>query len=243
MKRIVSEPGQGRAWMAPVLLFTLLSTYLCASQASAETGDHHQAYLEALDTVTAAEARLDREMARISNATVSHYDFLQHEHIELLRHASALRHPPTGLSASARDNVLAQADALLMAAESLELVIADFLRAEAMLSSALFNTLDLLATQSGQGLTDAERNQLQRLANAAREFRRDNTAETRESLLGAYDGVESLGMAQTWQTELLVQRDLIRDNVAEAAAGPNKLARAGITSLAEELRAAYVADI
>jgi hypothetical protein len=239
MIRSISKSRQSRAWFLPALLFTFLSTYLLASQASAETGDHHQAYLDALDTVMAAEARIGGEMIRISNGEVAHYDFLQHEHIELLRHACALRHPPTGMLASERDSVLAQADALLIAAESLELVIADFLRAEALISNAVSNTLDLIATQPSQSLTNAELSHLQQLALAAGEFRRDNTIETREVLDAAFEKVASLEIAQTWLGELSAQRDLIRINSAEAAAGLGKLERVGVELLAVELRSAY----
>jgi len=224
-----------------MLFFTLLASCLCASQALAETGDHHRAYLDALDTVLAAEARIGEEMARVSNGTVAHYDFLQHEHIELLRHARALRHPPTDMSAAERDSVLAQADMLVMAAESLELVIADFLRAQALLGSALSNTLDLIATQANQGLSDVALAHLQQLAVAAKEFRTDNSTATREALDAAFDRVASLEIGQTWLGELSVQRELIRNNAAEADAGLAKLARAGVEASAKELRGVYVA--
>jgi len=241
MNRLVSDSKQSRAWLLPTLLFTLLFTQLFASQASAETGDHHQAYLDALSTVVAAQTRIEREMIRISNGAVGHYDFLQHEHIELVRHASALRHPPTGMSASGRDSVIAQAGVLFMAAESLELVIADYLRAEAQLSSALSNTLDLLATQSGQSLENPDLPHLQGLADAVRQFRRDNTSETRDVLYAAFDRVAPLDSEQTWQSALLAQRNLVRNNANEAASGPSMIAMTGIMSLAEELRATYIA--
>ena len=241
MIRSISTSRQSRAWFFPALLFTFLSTYLLASQAWAETGDHHQAYLDALDTAMAAEVRIGGEMIRISNGEVAHYDFLQHEHIELLRHASALRHPPLAMSASERGGVIARADALLMAAESLELVIADYLRAQAQLSSALSNTLDLIAIQSEQSLTSSDLNQVQVLAHAVSKIRSDNTTETREALDAAFDKVAALGIEQSWLSELSVQRSLIRRNAGAAASGPNQLAMAGITSLAEELRVKYLA--
>lgn len=237
MNRLVPEFNQSRAW----LLLALLSIYLFASQASAETGEHHQVYLDALNTVMVAQARIEGEMTRISNGTVAHYDFLQHEHIELLRHARALRHPPTEISASERDSVIARADALLRAAESLELVIADYLRAEAQLSSAVSNTLDLLALQSGQSEVVADLNSLQELADAAKGFRRENTAQTRDALHAAFDRVASLDIEPAWQRALAVQRTQIRNNSSEVATAPGKLAMAGITSLAEELRETYLA--
>ena len=241
MNRLVSESKQSRAWLLPGLLITFLSTCLLASQASAETDGHHQAYLDALDTVLGAQTRIDGEMTRISNGTVAHYDFLQHEHIELLRHASALRHPPTGMPANERDSLIAHADALFIAAESLELVIADYLRAEAQLSSAVSNTLDLLAIQSAQSPEKADFNPLQNLAHAAKGFRRENTSATREALYVAFDRVASLDIEQIWQSELSVQRYLIRNNSIEAVSGPSKLVAVGITPLAEELRLTYIA--
>jgi len=241
MNRLVSESRPSRSWLLQALLFTFLASYLFATQAFAEIGGHHQAYLDALDTVTTAQTRIDGEMMRISNGTVAHYDFLQHEHIELLRHARALRHPPTQVSASARDSVIAYADSLLMAAESLELVIADYLRAEAQLSSAVSNTLNLLAIQSEQSSTKSDFNLLQGLAHAAKEFRRENTSETREVLQAAFDKVESLDVERTWQRELSVQGYLIRNNSTEAATGRSKLAMAGIPSIAEQLRMTYIA--
>lgn len=237
MNRLVPEFNQSRAW----LLLALLSTYLFASQASAETGEHHQAYLDALNTVMVAQTRIEGEMTRISNGTVAHYDFLQHEHIELLRHARALRHPPNGISASERDSVIARADALLRAAESLELVIADYLRAEAQLSSAVSNTLDLLAIKSGQDFANADSNHLIVLADAIKEFRRGNTTETRDILYAAFDRVASLDIDQAWQSALSVQRMQIRNNFSEAVTAPSKLAMTGITELAEELQVTYLA--
>lgn len=237
MNRLVPESNWSKVW----LLLALLSTYLLVGQASAETGDHHQAYIDALNKVMVAQTRIDGEMTRISNGAVAHFDFLQHEHIELLRHARALRHPPTGMSASERDSIIAQADVLLRAAESLELVIADFLRAEAQLSSAASNTLDLLATQADQDIASAYRSHLQVLADAIKKFRRENTPEARDVLYAAFDSVASLDIERAWQSALSVQRMQIRNNSSEAATAASKLAMAGIVSLAEELQATYVA--
>jgi len=241
MKHLVFGPKQRKASLLPSFLLGSLFAFLLTTQAWGETGDHHQAYLDALDTVIASETRIEAEMERISNGAVAHYDFLQHEHIELLRHANALRHPPTQMSVSQHDAVIARADALLMAAESVELVIADFLRAQALLSSAVSNTLDLLATQPNQSQTNADLGNLQQLAHAAREFRTNNTTETREVLYAAFDEVASLDIGQTWQSELSVQRRLIRNNAAQAVQGKGKLAMAEVTSLAEVLQATYLA--
>ncbi len=241
MIRLNSKFRQSRAWFLPVLLFSFFFSYLFASQASAETRDHNQEYGDALDTVMVAEANLAEQMILISNGTVAHYDFLQHQHIELLRHARALRHPPLAMSASERDAVIARADTLLAAAKSLELVIADYLRAQAQMSSALSNTLDLIATRIAQTPASPDNIQLQVLADAANDIGRDNTAETREALYVAFDKVATLDFEQAWLREISMQGSLIRRNASDAASGPSQLAMAGITQLAEELRIKYVA--
>ena len=58
---------------------------------------HQQEYVAALDRVTAAPTRIAEEMQRIRSEKVAHYDFLQYEHIEMLRHARALSYPPANL--------------------------------------------------------------------------------------------------------------------------------------------------
>lgn len=240
MNRLLFFVSNSRTgWMLPACLLVFLSAFLFAGHTSAETGDHHKAYLDALDKVLVAESRIAGEMSRISNGTVAHYDFLQHEHIELLRHARALRHPPNRLSASERDNMIAQADTLLTAAESLELVIADFLRAQALLRSAISNTLDLVAKQPAQGLVTADLDHQQQLASAARAFQADNTPETHAVLDSAYDRVLSLKIDSVRHGELSVQQHLIRSNATEPAAAMGRLAKSAVTPLAEVLQATY----
>lgn len=243
MNRLVFKLNKGRASILSSSLLAFLFAFMLANPALAKGSEHHQAYLDALDTVVAAQSRIGGEMTRISNGTVAHFDFLQHQHIELLRHASALRHPPTQITAKTRDGVIAKADALLNSAESLEVVIADFLRAQALLNSAVSNTLDLLKSQPNQRLTNAELNNVQQLAQAAREFHTRNTVEARKVLYAAYDKVASVDIQQVWKNELLAQRLLIQNNASEAAAGVSKLAAAEISSLAERLQSAYLSTI
>lgn len=241
MNRQFFKSAKKRAWLLPAFLLLSLSTLLLSSKTLAETGDHNQAYLDALDTVLAARTRIGSEMTRISDGTVAHFDFLQHEHIELLRHARALRHPPMQIPTTKRNKVRAHADALLMSAEDLELVIADFLRAEAMLHSAVSNTLDLLATQSTQRLKKDDAASLWTLEESVGRFRESNTPATREALRNAFEEVASLDIAPGWKAELAVQQQLIRDNAIEATAGTAKLDAVKITELAETLQLIYLA--
>jgi hypothetical protein len=247
MNYLVFNSKQTKVLLPSCFLFVFLFTLMFAKQVLAETeagtDTHQSAYLDALDTVIAADMGIREGMSRISDGTVAHFDFLQNEHIELLRHASALRHPPTRLAPGERPRVIALAEALFSFAESLELVIADFLRAQALLGSAVSSTLDLLATQSKQRLSNAEQSSFQQLASSARKFRTNNTPESRKALYAAFDEVAALRLNQTLQSELLVQRTLIQNNANEAAAGLGRVAAAELTPLAGKLKATYLAAL
>lgn len=118
-------------------LFAVLILFsgLCGS-ASAETptgaAAHQQAYQAALDAVMGGPDRIAGEMLRIRSGEVEHYDFLQYEHIELIRHARALAYPPDIPDREGRLRTVELADAVLQAANDLEWIIADFLRAHAL---------------------------------------------------------------------------------------------------------------
>jgi cytochrome c peroxidase len=103
------------------------------TRAPAPSGDHASQYLDAINVVESMTERLTNEMQRIHSAEVAHYDFLQFEHLELIRHARALHHPPGSLDNNIRDSLNGLAEQLLTAANDLEWLIADFLRAEAMI--------------------------------------------------------------------------------------------------------------
>jgi hypothetical protein len=243
MNRLGFSYKRGKTLLPSCLLFLFLFTLMFAKQTLAETVSHQSAYLDALDTVIAAETGIRYEMARLNDGTVAHFDFIQNQHIELLRHASALRHPPAQLNPRARTEVIAQAEALFVSAEALELVIADFLRAHALLSSAISNTLDLVASQSKLPLAKADQSSLQQLASAARKFRMNNTPESRAALYAAFDGVVALKLNSPVQGELLVQRRLIENNAETAAAGIDSVSAAEISPLAEGLKATYLAGL
>lgn len=105
---------------------------------------HREEYTAALGLVADAPTRIAEEMERIRSGQVAHYDFLQYEHIEMLRHARALSFPAANLELEQREAVLSQAAQWQQSAERYELIIADFLRAQAVASSAKANIQDLL---------------------------------------------------------------------------------------------------
>lgn len=105
---------------------------------------HQEEYSAALGLVADAPTRIAAEMQRIRSGQVAHYDFLQYEHIEMLRHARALSFPAANLERAQREALLSQAAQWQQSAERYELIIADFLRSQAVASSAKANLQDLL---------------------------------------------------------------------------------------------------
>jgi len=101
-------------------------------------GSHQELYRAAIAATAAAQDKLLSEMTRINSAEVAHFDFLQYQHLELIRHARALHYPPAQLGGDVRSALIAEAERLLAEANQLEWVISDFLRAEAM--SRIMNT-------------------------------------------------------------------------------------------------------
>jgi cytochrome c peroxidase len=96
------------------------------------SASHHQAYLDAIAAIGSAQTRLLTEMRRIHSGAVAHADFLQFQHLELIRHARALQHPPAALDEQTRQQLAARAALLLAAIKQLEWPIADLLRAHAI---------------------------------------------------------------------------------------------------------------
>ncbi len=105
---------------------------------------HHEAYADSADRVSKAADRINAEIQRIRSGEVAHYDFLQFEHIEMLRHARALSFPPANLEPEQRKALLASAAEWQDTAQDYELLIADFLRAQSTASAAWANYQDIL---------------------------------------------------------------------------------------------------
>jgi cytochrome c peroxidase len=108
-------------------------TRLQQQPASTQPGSHADAYLSAIAAAELANDKLLTEMTRIDSGEVAHFDFLQYEHLELIRHARALHHPPAAQSKHKSAELKSQAEQLLAETNELEWVIADFLRAQTMI--------------------------------------------------------------------------------------------------------------
>jgi cytochrome c peroxidase len=111
---------------------------------------HQEEYTVALSLAAEAPTRIAAEMGRIRTGEVAHYDFLQYEHIEMMRHARALSFPPADLGLEQREAALSQAVEWQQSARRYELVIADFLRTQVAGASAKVNYQDLLRLMSAE---------------------------------------------------------------------------------------------
>lgn len=94
---------------------------------------HIDAYRAAVAAIEPAHHALLAEMHRVDTRAVAHYDFVQFQHLELIRHARALQHPPSTLPEPVRAELTTLAEQLLADIHALEWHIADFLQAQAMI--------------------------------------------------------------------------------------------------------------
>lgn len=174
---------------------------------------HQQEYTAALNHAAEAPARITEEMQRIRSGEVAHYDFLQYEHIEMLRHARALSFPPANLKSEQREDVLSQATQWQQSAEGYELVIADFLRTQAVASSAKANFQDLLRLLSAEAdekvqslLAQAEQNGLA--------FYVQPDADTQQGFESSTRALRGINLNPQRLEELQLQVRLLLENVS-----------------------------
>ncbi|MDP2139978.1 MAG: hypothetical protein Q8L20_04125 [Gammaproteobacteria bacterium] len=227
-----------RGMMKGSLGFLMLATLALMPTAWAESGTaHQQDYLAALEKVMQAEARIAQEMERVQLGTVGHYDFLQYEHIELVRHARALAYPPSGLTAESRAAIKTQTEQLLTSANELEWVIADFLRAFAQVRSAGSNTLDIAATMKRDSSAELA-TRIEALETGMLLYMVSGYAEGWDALSVAFDGVlEAANEVQ--RRELAVQKHLLEENSPRLGAQRQKLIDSDVDTLALQLQALY----
>jgi cytochrome c peroxidase len=125
-------PGGGNESAPTEQAATASSTASAAPSTAANNNSHKQLYQAAIAATAGASDKILSEMQRINSAEVANFDFLQFEHLELIRNARALAFPPAELDSSTQQVLQSSAEALLAASHELEWIIADFLRAEAM---------------------------------------------------------------------------------------------------------------
>ena len=174
---------------------------------------HQEEYEAAVNHAADAPTRIFEEMQRIRSGEVAHYDFLQYEHIEMLRHARALSFPPANLEPEQREAMLSQASHLQQTAEQYELIIANFLRTHAVASSAKSGYVDLLYILS----FDADEKILSLLAQAkqsAMAFYLQPRPETKLELENSTRALHGIDLNSERLEELQLQVRLLLANVS-----------------------------
>lgn len=169
---------------------------------------HEEQYSAALALVAVAQTRITTEMQRISSGEVAHYDFLQYEHIEMLRHARALSFPPANLDPEQREAMLSEAAKWQQSAAQYELTIADFLRAQAVTGSAKANFHDLLRLMS-TGADEKALLLLQRAEQNALAFFAQPRLDTQLEFTKATRALRDINLNPQWLEELDLQVRLL----------------------------------
>ncbi len=127
----LNGPPEGLALEREILQLARIQGAATASATA--PGSHREAYRAAQDALLPAFTQLQTELGRVESGEVAHFDFVQFQHLELIRHARALQHPPVDIADSDRQCLQDGAEQLLEDVMALELPIADFLQARAML--------------------------------------------------------------------------------------------------------------
>lgn len=94
---------------------------------------HSDAYQAAIMAITPTHQQLLADMQRVGNGDVAHFDFVQFQHLQLIRHARALQFPPADLPNTSQSCLRDEAKQLLDQVMALEWPIANYLQAQAML--------------------------------------------------------------------------------------------------------------
>ena len=174
---------------------------------------HEEEYSVALEHAVQAPTKISEEMQRIRSGQVAHYDFLQYEHIEMLRYARALSFPPANVESEQREAMLLQAAQWQQSADQYELIIADFLRMQAVASSARANYQDLLQLFS----SGADEKTLSLLANAQQsvlEFYVQPNSDTQLVFESSTRALHELSLNPQRLEELKLQLRLLLENVS-----------------------------
>lgn len=140
---------------------------------------HAEIYSQVLQQLPLAFEQLLLAMQAVESGEVAHFDFMQFQHLELIRYSRALLHPPASLPETERGQLLAEGRALHQAVINLEWPIADFLMAHSRLQAL---TALSQAGQSGQLLL--ARSELPALMADARQ-----TRAAARALIAAFDAV------------------------------------------------------
>lgn len=93
---------------------------------------HENAYQQSVQNIVQAFEALLAQMQKVDNGGVQHFDFVQFQHLELIRLSRALQHPPANWPLERQQCATTAAQPLLADVMALEWPIADFLRQQAI---------------------------------------------------------------------------------------------------------------
>ncbi|MEQ8408583.1 MAG: cytochrome c peroxidase [Gammaproteobacteria bacterium] len=175
---------------------------------------HSKDYKLTLEITSSAPSRIENEMQRIRSGEVAHYDFLQYEHIEMLRHARALSFPPAEVDSEMRASMLQQAEQWQAAAAQYELTIADFLRSHAVSLNAKLNYQDLLRAFS-LGADEKTQALLVRAEDSVIAYFQQPDSETRTRLEDTTRALATLDLNSERYAELQHQVQMLVSNAPE----------------------------
>ncbi len=177
------------------------------------TRQHETEYALALEKVAAAPGKIQTEIQRIRTGEVAHFDFLQYEHIEMMRYARALSIPPATTEANQMEALQQQAKEWQETAAQLEITIADFLRKFAVANSAVLNYQDLLK-KLAENSTEEIQLQLSQAEDSAFAFYSAPNQETQQNLERATQALLDYDLNAVLLDELQVQVGLMVDNLS-----------------------------
>lgn len=141
------------------------------SSVESRSDQHRVAYKAALIEIDQIFTNLLAEVERIDKDEVAHFDFLQFQHLELIRHSRALRFPPADLDITMQATLSEEAEKLLAEVNNLEWVIADLLRGHVMMRALGAMDDELRDTRRAPLLPDSslKYQEYQRLTRQAKE--------------------------------------------------------------------------
>jgi cytochrome c peroxidase len=128
----LNGPPEGLALERKITQLARMQSTVLAAEAPPATF-HYASYRSTQDALAPAFTGLLQALEQVATGAVAHFDFVQFQHLELIRHARALQHPPSDLAENSQQCLQAGAAQLLQQVMALELPIADYLQAQAML--------------------------------------------------------------------------------------------------------------
>ncbi len=203
---------------------------------------HHKDYQAALEIVASSEANILNAMQQVQSGQVAHYDFLQYELIELIRHSRALAWPPGSVPTSTKTAISDEARALRNSAEELEWIITDFLRAIAQVRSATSNTLDI-AKQAILHASGSTKTDLQALQVETLKFMGAAYQEGWQQLESAFDSALKGDISAQSYRELSFQKAQLATYPQQLSGFMKNLTNSDVDERAAKLKALYEAAI